>query len=134
MKEHDVKILDMRIDRNLMKKLSDFKPGVAGITAYTFNVKTVKNILKEIKKHDSSIKTFIGGIHATFVPSDFAKPIIDTIFLGYADHSFKEYINTLEAGEYVKSIKNLVLVKGDEIFYTERHPVNVNLDSLPMPA
>ena len=91
--EHRVKILDMRLDKNLMKSLHTFKPDVACITAYSCDIKTVKRILKEIKKYDDSIHTIVGGIHATFMPSDFEEQYIDAIFIGYADLTFKEYIH-----------------------------------------
>jgi len=133
-KEHDVEIFDMRIEKNLMKMLGSFRPNLVGITAYTCDVKTAKNILKEVKKYDSSIKTVIGGNHATFLPHDFEEPFIDTIFLGYADQSFKEYINALEENKNVKSIKNLGLLEDNKIFFTEKKPFDVDLDSLPMPA
>jgi hypothetical protein len=40
--EHEVDILDMRVDRNLLKKLKNFKPHVVGTTAYTCDVNTAK--------------------------------------------------------------------------------------------
>jgi len=133
-KEHEVEIMDMRIEKNLQKKLNAFKPHLVGTTAYTCDVNTAKRILKEVKTHDSSINTVIGGIHATFVPEDFAQPYIDTVFLGYADHSFKEYVDTLEDGRDPGSINDLGFVNGNEIIFTEKHRDVGDLDQLPMPA
>ncbi|NIM11421.1 MAG: radical SAM protein [Candidatus Aminicenantes bacterium] len=134
--EYEVDIFDMRIEKNLMKKLRTFRPDVVGATAYTCNVNTVKRILKEVKLYDNNIKTVIGGHHATFVPQDFAEPFIDTIFIGYADQTFKDYIDIIANGGDIKSVNNVGFVEngGRGIFFTEQRPVNVDLDSLPMPA
>jgi len=133
-KEHTVDIFDMRIEKNLMKKLDDFKPDLVGITAYTCDVKTVKRIFKEIKLYNNSIKTVIGGNHATFQPYDFAEGYVDVIFLGYSDHTLRDYINTIENSGDVTRINNLGLVEDNKIFFTEKKPHDVDLDSLPFPA
>jgi len=132
--EHEVDILDMRVDRNLSKKLKNFKPHLVGTTAYTCDVNTSKRILREVKTHDSSIHTVIGGIHATFVPDDFAEPYIDTVFLGYADFTFKAYVDTLEQGGDPGNISDLGFVNGNKITFTESKRDVGDLDQLPMPA
>ena len=43
---HDVKILDMRLEKDLKKVFDEFKPDVVGITAYTVNVNIVKTLFK----------------------------------------------------------------------------------------
>lgn len=133
-KDHDVEIMDMRIEKNLINKLGQFQPNIVGITAYTCDVRSAKAVLQEVKKFDSRIKTAVGGHHATFVPYDFALPFVDVIFLGISDYSFKDYIDTLEEGEDVQSVRNIVLVKDSHLIFTERKPFDVKLDSLSLPA
>jgi radical SAM superfamily enzyme YgiQ (UPF0313 family) len=132
-KEHDVEILDMRIDKNLMKKLDKLKPNLVGVTAYTCDVNAALEVFREVKKYDSRIKTIIGGYHATAMPSDFALPFVDVIFQGMADFSFKQYLQTWEAGGDFESVKNIALVKGNDLLFTEQEPFQANLDSLPFP-
>jgi len=132
--EHEVEILDMRIEKNLLNKLRTFKPDVVGISSYTCDVRTVKKMLQEVKEYDTSIKTVVGGIHATFMPDDFAESYVDTIFLGYADYTFREYIDTLVDGGDIKSIGSLGIVAEGKIFFTQEYPVPVDLDALPLPA
>lgn len=105
---HEVDILDMRIEKNLWKKLGNFRPDLVGITAYTCDVRVAKKVLQEVKKFSGSIKTVVGGHHATVLPIDFALPFVDAIFLGIADHSFGQYVGLREfyrqyAGLYSKS-------------------------------
>lgn len=133
-KEHKVEILDMRIDRELIKKLEQLQPHFVGITAYTCDMNVAKDILKEVKKFNNQIVTAIGGHHATFVPSDFAVPFVDVIFLGMSDYSFREYINIMEEGRNAESVKNIAFRKDDGLFFTERKAIGMDLDSLPLPA
>jgi radical SAM superfamily enzyme YgiQ (UPF0313 family) len=133
-KDHDVEILDMRIDKNLMKKLDRLKPGLVGITAYTCDIKTALDVLREVKTYDSRIKTIIGGYHATALPSDCAQPFVDAIFLGMADFSFKHYLQVLEEGGDFESVKNIALVKGKDLFFTEQETFKADLDLLPFPS
>jgi radical SAM superfamily enzyme YgiQ (UPF0313 family) len=126
-------IFDMRIEKNLWKKLDAFKPDVVATTAYTVDVKTVKSILKEVKKFRAGVKTVVGGIHATFVPEDFHDGTVDAIFLGYADFTFPRYIDALDGGADVREIENLGLPGDNGIFFTGKKEVVQDLDSLPLP-
>jgi len=133
-KEHEVEILDMRIDKGLDKKLEQFRPNFVGISAYTCNVNVAKEILKEVKKFDIHIATAVGGHHATFLPDDFAFPFIDVLFLGMSDFTFKEYINIIEEGRDVMCVNNIALRKNDNLYFTEKKAIDIDLDSLPLPA
>lgn len=132
--EHDVEILDMRIDKNLVGKLEEFDPHFVGITGYTCDVNSSKDVLKEVKKFNRNIVTAIGGHHATFMPSDCAALFVDVMFFGMSDLSFKGYIDALEAGEEAYSVKNIAFRNGNEYKFTEQADFDVDLDSLPLPA
>lgn len=133
-KEHEVEILDMRIDKNLDLKLERFNPHLVGVTSYTCDANAAKDVLKEVKKHRSGIINAIGGHHATFLPAYFAAPFIDVVFLGMSDISFKEYVNTVENGGDPRSVKNIAIRTDESLLFTERTHFDVNLDSLPFPA
>ena len=132
--EHTVRILDMRIDLNLVQALDNFKPDIVGLTAYTCDVNTVKRIFTLVKKYDPSIRTVVGGNHATFLPGDFQTGDIDAIFIGYADSSFKEFVNRCEAGNDFNDIPNLCILEGDKYHYTEKRICAFELNNLPLPA
>ena len=42
--DHDVRILDMRLEPDLDSVLRDYQPDVMGITSYTVHVNTVKSL------------------------------------------------------------------------------------------
>lgn len=132
--EHRVDILDMRFDKDLNRELERFKPQLVGITGYTCDTNMVKGVLKEVKKHDRRIRTVVGGYHASAVPQDFALPDVDAVFLGAADMSFKDYVRLTADGGDVREVKNMALVEGGRLVFTEREPFSADLDALPLPA
>jgi radical SAM superfamily enzyme YgiQ (UPF0313 family) len=133
-KDQEVNILDMRIEKNLMGKLETFKPHVVGITAYTCEANMAREILKQVKKHNPSINTVVGGHHATFLPYDFKRPYVDAIFQGFSDDTFQKYINLLEEGRDVASVPQIALVQNDRLLFTEKKNFDLDLDILPLPA
>lgn len=133
-KEHDVEILDMRIDKNLVDKLEKFNPRFVGITGYTCDVNSSLNVLKEVKKFNRNIGTAIGGHHVTFMPEDCAAPFVDTMFFEMSDLSFREYIDALDEGKDLDGIKNIAYRNENEFMFTEQADFDVDLDSLPLPS
>lgn len=133
-RHHEVEILDMRIDKNLNKKLEAFRPHFVGITTYTCNANMSIEVLREVKKFSNKIKTGVGGYHASFLPSYFRKPFVDIVFLGMADFTFPDYIDTLERGDDPDALKNIALVKETGLHFTRRGDVGIDLDALPSPS
>jgi radical SAM superfamily enzyme YgiQ (UPF0313 family) len=130
---HDVRILDMRIDRRLDRALSGFRPDLVGITAFTCDYNAALAILKEVKKTDPKIKTAVGGHHATVLPGDFARPFVDAVFLGAADDSFPQYVGALETARPVDDVANIAFTKDHALRFTDRQPAAQDLDRLPFP-
>jgi radical SAM superfamily enzyme YgiQ (UPF0313 family) len=69
--DHEVRILDMRLENDLPAVLEEFNPDIVGMTAYTTHVNTVKKLFKEVKTWKSETLTVIGGHHASACPVDF---------------------------------------------------------------
>ena len=90
--DHDVRILDMRLDPDLDAALQNYQPDVVGITAYTVHVNTVKRLFQHIKALNPEIVTVVGGHHATIMPEDFHTPFIDVIVAGEGVFPFREVI------------------------------------------
>ena len=133
LKDFSVRILDMRIDRNLRRELMDFKPDLAGITAYTCDYNTAVQILREIRLFDKSIITVAGGHHATFMPDDFVLPWVDTVFMGYADSTFPRYVNALGNPDKLREIPNIGIIENNSVRYTNKIFSVPDLNSLPPP-
>ncbi len=131
--DHEVRILDMRIDKDLDSEMQKFKPDVVGITAYTVHVNTVKNLFNKIKSIDPRIFTVVGGHHATVVPGDFFTSNIDIVVIGEGVFVFKEIISRLGSKRPFDGIAGIAYLKGKERVMIPPEPVT-DLDIFPFPA
>lgn len=130
---HDVKILDMRFDKNLEGVLKDFKPNIIGITSYTVNVNTVKDLFEKIKQINPDIFTVVGGHHATVAAEDFITPFIDIIVIGEGVFVFKEIILRLENKKGFDGIPGIAYMKDSKLIKIPQEPIT-DLDIYPHPA
>lgn len=132
--EHEVKILDMRVDRSLERTVKSFQPDLVGVTGYTTDVPEMLRICREIKQLSSQILTVIGGYHATLVPEDFDEDSIDIIVVGEGENTFPQLITAIEKGRSLERVPGLIYrEEGRQMFSGER-PLIRNLTALPFPA
>jgi radical SAM superfamily enzyme YgiQ (UPF0313 family) len=131
-KDHEVRILDLRLEKDWPDVLTDFRPDVVGITAYTVHVNTVKRLFEQIKRWHPEILTVVGGHHATVVPEDFLCPYIDLIVIGEGVFAFKEIISRFEQGETFAGIPGVAFAQGDRLVRIDGQAA-VDLDLFPWP-
>jgi hopanoid C-3 methylase len=129
---HDVRILDMRIDRHLDSHLREYRPDVVGMTSYTVHVNTVKKLFQQIKTLNPDIVTVVGGHHATIMPMDFCTPFIDVIVTGEGVLPFKEVITQIEKKADISSIPGAVHMENGAI-HINQPAQDIDLDALPFP-
>lgn len=130
--DHDVRILDLRLEKGLQDVLADFCPDVVGITAYTVHVNTVRRLFDEIKQWNPQVLTVVGGHHATVVPEDFLSPSVDLIVLGEGVFVFKEIIARFEREEGFDGIPGIAFARGGSLVRAD-YPAAVDLDAFPFP-
>jgi radical SAM superfamily enzyme YgiQ (UPF0313 family) len=130
--EHDVQILDMRLEPDLESVMGRLQPDVVGITACTVNVNTVKRLFEQIKYWQPETLTVVGGHHATVVPDDFSSPAIDLIALGEGVVTFREIVRRRERGEGFDGIPGLAFGRKGRLVRSE-YSATVDLDSFPFP-
>jgi len=128
--DHDVRIVDLRLEKNIEEMFKEFSPDVVGITSYTVHVNTVKKLFEKIKRWNSRVLTVVGGHHATMVPEDFIFRFIDLIVMGEGVFTFKEIIARFERGEGFDGIAGVAMTKGDQLIKT-LNPNTNNLDAFP---
>lgn len=131
--EHEVRILDLRLERDLDRALAEYQPDVVGITAYTIHVNVVKGLFERIKARDAKILTVVGGHHATVVPEDFLSPSIDLIVIGDGVLPFKEIVRRFQNREPFDEIPGVALGSGGGLTITSGQQVT-DLDAFPDPA
>ena len=129
---HDVRILDMRLDPDLDAALHNYQPEVVGLTAYTVHVNTVKRLCQHIKALNPEIITMVGGHHATILPEDFYTPFIDVIVAGEGVFPFQEVILRLEKNLALSGIPGAMSLANGAVVI-RRNDQDLDLDALPFP-
>ena len=131
-KDHDVQILDLRLENNLPRVLKEFHPDIVGITAYTVHVNTVRRLFETIKTQNPEVLTVVGGHHATIAPGDFASPWIDLIVRGEGIFAFREIVARLERGQGFDGIPGIAFPRNGRLIKTDYSPLT-DLDLFPFP-
>jgi hopanoid C-3 methylase len=131
--EHDVKIVDLRLDNNLRKFFIEFNPDIVGITAYTVHVNIVKEMFKLMKLWNPRVFTVVGGHHATVAYQDFLESYINLIVMGEGVLVFKEVVSRFEKNLPFDGLAGTAYFKNGETAITPQTIVT-DLDSLPFPV
>jgi len=129
---HDVRILDMRIENSLEDTLAAFEPDVVGLTAYTVHVKPVRRLCRKIKNWNPEVLTVVGGHHATVATDDFLSPDIDLVVRGEGVEPFRQIMARRERGRGFGAIPG-VTVRDNGRLVCGPEQANGELDQAPLP-
>ena len=130
--DHDVKILDLRLENDLSRGLQEFSPDIVGMTAYTVHVNTVRGLFDTIKAWNPKVLTVVGGHHATIVPEDFATPSIDLVVMGEGVFAFRDVVERFEGGQGFDGIPGIAFQKNGRLVKADYAPAT-DLDIFPFP-
>lgn len=132
--DHEMAILDMRLDDGLVETLQRFAPDVVAVTALTTEVYAARDVLQTVKDFSPEIFTVVGGHHATLLPEDFLLPCVDAVCLGEGEIVFPQLIAALAAGRSAKDIPNVVW-RNPEGGFTNNGRVlaRLDMDATPRP-
>ena len=97
--DHDVRILDQRIDDTVEQTLEEYRPDVVGITGYTVHANRMKLLAERAKTWNPEVLTVVGGHHATVAPHDFESPHIDLVVVGEGVNNFREVVRRFNVCE-----------------------------------
>lgn len=132
--DHEVAILDMRLDDDLGATLERFAPQVVAVTALTTEVYAARKVLAQAKARAAEIFTIIGGHHATLVPEDFYLDCVDAVALGEGETVFPRLIQALGAGRTLQGIPNLVWRDAENRFHANGRRFDpIDMDAQPPP-
>jgi radical SAM superfamily enzyme YgiQ (UPF0313 family) len=132
--EHDVRILDMRLDADLESALGEFGPDMVAVTALTPEVSPAQNILNRVKAFSPDIFTVAGGHHATLLPQDFSVPQVDAVALGEGETMFPKLVQAVANRRGLGDVPGIVWQNRDGAFIRNERPTGrIDLANLPMP-
>ena len=132
--DHDIRILDMRIDDDLGAALEEFSPDVVAVTALTPEVYAAQDVLRQAKEHSAEIFTLVGGHHASLLPQDFYQPYVDAIAMGEGELVFPQLIAELAGQRRLDRVAGIIHRNADGEFVTNpAAPDELDMDTLPLP-
>jgi anaerobic magnesium-protoporphyrin IX monomethyl ester cyclase len=135
-----ITVLDAKLEKlsvlDTLERIDTIKPDIVGLTAYTQEITHVACLAHRIKKAYPSIRTVIGGIHATVLPLETLRefPSFDFVVFGEGEATLCELVKALENDQPLEVIKGLGFRRKDDIYINERREWNSKLDELPFPA
>ena len=104
---HDVHILDMRIDEDLDTEISKFMPNIVGCSCVTANSHLAKEILRKVKEFSPDMITVVGGHHPSLMPEDFNEVSTDAVVIGEGEETLYEFVGACESGHNWEGIPGL---------------------------
>jgi len=132
--EHDIRVLDMRLDGNLEAALKKFWPEMVAVTALTPEVYVAQSILQRVKSFSPEIFTVVGGHHATLLPQDFFVPQVDAVAIGQAELMFGQLVAAVADRRGLDAVPNIVWQNRDGVFVPNGLSSDrVDLANLTMP-
>ena len=96
--EHEVRILDMRLEEDLVfnETLRQFRPDLVGVTSMTTDCYQAKALLHIAKGMlGDGCFTIAGGHHPTLQPESFEDPCVDALCIGDGEETFVELVKHL---------------------------------------
>jgi radical SAM superfamily enzyme YgiQ (UPF0313 family) len=133
LRDHDVELVDLRYDRDLLPALQRFQPDVVGVTALSVQVYNALAILRTVRQLDERIVTVVGGHHATLLPMDFQQPEVDIIVCGEGAFTFAALLQRLERGTEPSDVPGLWYRRNGVFTHTGARNDIMRIDELPLP-
>ncbi|MDA8217601.1 MAG: radical SAM protein [Dehalococcoidales bacterium] len=134
---HEVRLLDLRVEKGLADAVDRFHPEVCGINcSFTVDVCGALYVARVAKTAGDGEPPFVvvGGHHASLNPADFRDRAVDAIALGEGEGTAAELAACLERGENPRSVAGLVLNSPAGQVRTGVRRLAQRLDDLPLPA
>jgi radical SAM superfamily enzyme YgiQ (UPF0313 family) len=132
--EHQVEILDARLESKLQSKLDSFRPDAVGVSSsFTPDTYEAYAVLQKAKKYNPGIRTFAGGHHATVCHSEFFG-LADAVVLGEAELTVPELIRAWECGDSLDEVAGIAFSGQQGWQVTSPMPLLADLDQTPIPA
>ena len=131
--QHEVRILDMRADPDLVGALTEFQPDLVGTTGFTAEVPHAQEICRTAKATLPGVRVVVGGHHASMSMAEFDTPDVDYVVIGEAEHSFPHLVETIETGEHPSNVPGIAYRENDQLVHTPPSVPLKDLDQVPWP-
>lgn len=131
---HEVRIIDLKVENPLKldEELKRFFPDAVGIScSFTTDVYPSLGIADHVKSYNKSTFVFVGGHHASLLPSDLLTPSVDAVVIGEGEETGVELVDQLERGEDPSRVKGVMTHQNRAYGFTPRGLVRDINEFLP---
>lgn len=132
---HEVRILDMTVERNplraLRRAVREYKPDLVGMTAYSNQRARAAECVGIVKEEAPGALIILGGHHATIMPHDCRIPQLDAVVRGEGCQTFRKIVEALDGGRAeILAIPNVYAPDAADFGEPPPYP---GIDTLPLP-
>jgi len=131
---HDVHILDMRIDEGLDTEIHRFRPDIVGCSCVAANSHLVRQILRKVKELSPNMITVVGGHHPSLMPEDCNEAFIDVVVIGEGEETLYEVVGTSESKRNWEGIPGIAYRTREGEFRVNPQRELMDLNKFPTPA
>jgi len=131
---HDVRILDLLLERDFAGVVRRFRPHIIGSSCYITGVNEVHKLFRHAKAIDPQVLTVVGGVQASRVPESFIDPCTDVIVRGDGTTVMREIVEAVAQHTPLQDIPGLCLPLPDGTLVDTGERVYMPAaDTLPLP-
>jgi radical SAM superfamily enzyme YgiQ (UPF0313 family) len=132
--DDEVRILDLRIQRDLPAALKAFAPDMVAVTALTTEVYAAMDVLRTVKRYSKEIFTLVGGYHVSLMPEDFFIPEVDAVSIGEGELSFSRLVEAVGLGQDISAVPSIIYRdRSGQWVHTPLSEEKIDMDRLPLP-
>ncbi len=115
--------------------ITEFNPGVVGISSKTQNFPSAMKIARIVKEHNPDTLVVLGGPHATLSTTTALDcPDIDVAVLGEGEMTLVELLQARQSGAPLSDVAGLAYRQDGRKVFTPSRTNMPDLDELPFPA
>ncbi|MHA2281703.1 MAG: B12-binding domain-containing radical SAM protein [Promethearchaeota archaeon] len=132
--DHEIKIIDLRIETNLRHEIVSFQPDIIGFHSHSTEVARILAHAETVKKVSPEIFTMVGGHHATMLPNEFNSAYLDLIVIGEGEITFRKIVECIEKGQDFRDLEGIAYRDEHGILrVNKKKPLISNLDDVQIP-
>jgi anaerobic magnesium-protoporphyrin IX monomethyl ester cyclase len=137
--KHTIEILDCQLDGlsydDIEAEVRRRSPDLVGIQTMTFTLIDSIETARRVKAANPAIHVTLGGPHVYLFPEESIRlSEVDSLILGEGEMNFADFLNALDAGSDLATVKGLVWKKNGNVLRNPLRDLVCDLDALPFPA
>ncbi len=127
----------LKADQSLINELSDYNPGIIGMTCTTTNRINLAFWAEELKKRFPDARIVVGGPHPFFLPESYlsTNPSVDVLVLGEGETTVVDYLDAVSCERDPDAVKGIAFrEKTGRVIVNKLRDAIEDLDLISFPA